>query len=204
MIAIQLPAPDLTWSCQVSNEVTFRIVSDADVTLLTSHYGRGMNIKTGDLLIILEPDGYAEVAQMLMKRHNPYEKHKQGAISELADLFEHLFCNSDWEWIPGDTDYDISNGEHMYVDDQGEIRVLTGFWSDDEAWHSDPIERLIIDGYRVYTFHAQADYNDEFFDCTPEMIAAWKAGDYETFRALMDAEQHERFNRVFDAKEPAT
>ena len=53
MIAIQLPAPDLTWSCQVSNEVTFRIVSDADVTLLTSHYGRGMNIKTGDLLIIL-------------------------------------------------------------------------------------------------------------------------------------------------------
>jgi hypothetical protein len=199
MIAIQLPKPEKPWHDQGSNEVTFRIVSEDDVKLLKAYYGREMNIKSGDLLIILEPDGYEEIAGFFCKRHNPNEKYKQGWISELGDLFEHVMGNSEWDWIPGDDDYNISNAEHMYVDDQGEIRVLTGFWSDDTAWRDDPVERLFVDGYRVYTFHAQSEYSgEEFFDCTPEMIAAWKADVYGTFSDLMEADKRERFMHMFN------
>lgn len=196
MLTIELPKAPQRESG--SNQVTFRVVDDADIALIKPHYGTyDMNIKAGDLLIILEQEGYEEIAEMFFKRHNPAEKYKQGTFSELADLFEHLMGNSDWQFIPQDDEYDLSNGDHMYVDDQGDIRVLTGFWTDPNAWRDDPIEKLFTQGYLVYKFHAQTEFSDQqFFDLPPGAQAAWEAGDYGRFGDIMDDEQTKAIERI--------
>jgi hypothetical protein len=185
MIPVTLPkAPD--GREDGSSQVTFRIVDDADVTLLKDGLS-DINIRSGDLLIILEQDGYTEIGEMFARRHDPNEKHKRGIVQELAELFEHLFCNSEWSWIPQDDENDISNGQHMFVDDYGEVRVLTGFWSDENAWRDDPLEKLFVNGWLVYTFHKQAEFSDEqFFDLPPGAQLAWERDQYDIFREIMD------------------
>ena len=190
---LQVKLSDAPRREQGSNEVTFRILDETDVQLVKSLESY-QNIKVGDLCVILEEDGYTKIAEMFAERHDPSNKHGKGTLIELAELYEHLFGNSDWEWIPNDGDSgDISDGYHMYVDDHGDIRVLTGFWSDANSWRDDPLETLITKGYLIYTYHAQSEFSDDmFFDLPEGAQAAWERGDYTTFSDLMDAEMHEK------------
>jgi hypothetical protein len=187
MISVILPTENVRENG--SNQVTFRVVDEKDIELLRKDYDHHeMNIKAGDLLVILEPKGYEEIAEFYVRRHNPHEKNKWGTNQELAELFEHLVGNSDWDWIPQDEDNDLSNGDHMFVDDYGDVRVLTGFWTDANAWRDDPLEQLFLHGYLIYDFHKQLEFSDEEFFHVPEAAkAAWQAGEYDTFRELVDA-----------------
>lgn len=152
-----------------SNEVTFQILEEDDPA-------HGAN--AGDLIITLQPSdvhippdghpifiegGYHMIADMMQRRHS--NEPSRTWASELADLFEGILCNSDWDWVPGDEDMALSNNYAMYIDGHGEIQILLRYWQFDRQVFDDPIETLFCKGYIVFTGHD----NDPDMD-TPDYL----------------------------------
>lgn len=214
---IRVKLPDAPTREVGSSNVTFRIFDVTDIELLKDTFDRWTVPSVGDLLITLEPSdsryneytgrmvswdgGYHAIAEIMEKRHK--DKHCQSLLSELWDLFEYVMDNSEWAGIPGDDDFCLANGDHMYVDDHGELRVLTGYWKYTQFWHDDPIEKLFVDGYIVLQYF-DTDEGYQFFGLPEGAETAWKAGDYDTFRELMEKDEEERIaalDRAYDDKE---
>ena len=136
-----------------------KVTSAVDVS---GHYVNFHILDNGDMEIQLTPEGKEELEEFVdaVRSKDLYDVGDTGIvwkkyyISILADLFEDIFANRDYDWVyPEDigalTDFPMF-GYAVERDDQGNLTDVLDVWWFPNYQVDDPLEQLLNDGKTVF------------------------------------------------------